>query len=382
MKILICPDSFKGSLFSWEVSQAVREGLESSGFPSWQMVEKPLADGGEGTVEAIVRGTGGKIIEKEVTGPLGEKVKAQIGILPDLGVAILEMAQAAGLMQVPPSRANPRYTTTYGVGELLREAYKLGYRKIVVGIGGSATCDGGMGALQALGVRFLNERGEELSGIGDNLSRITRIDRTGLEPMTGIEILIACDVDNPLYGPEGAAYVYAPQKGASPQEVAWLDQGLRHYARMVAEATGVKIDQLPGGGAAGGIGAGLFAFLGAKLVSGIKLIMDLLHLEEEVKTSDWVVTGEGRVDNQTFYGKVVAGVWEACQRYQKPLVAVAGMLDRQVFPLLLEKRVPAFSIVNGPITPEEAMKAARPLIRQWAASFGLIIGGGALSSGS
>ncbi|MDK2897419.1 MAG: glycerate 2-kinase [Candidatus Atribacteria bacterium] len=375
MKILLCPDSFKGSLFSWEVSQAMREGLESNTFSGWQIVEKPLADGGEGTVEAVVRGAGGKIIEREVTGPLGKKVKAQIGILPDLGVAVLEMAQAAGLLQIPPSQANPRYTTTYGVGELLKEAYKLGYRKIVLGIGGSATCDGGMGVLQALGVRFLDERGEELAGIGDNLSRIARIDRSGLQPLGGAEILIACDVENPLYGPEGAAYVYAPQKGASPKDVAWLDQGLRHYAWMVEESSGIKVDQLSGGGAAGGIGAGMFAFLGARLVSGIKLIMDLLNLEEEIKTSDWIVSGEGKVDKQTFYGKVVAGVWESCKRYRKPLVVVAGMLDPQVFPLLLEKRVPAFSIANGPITPAEAMKEAHLLVKQWAVSFGLTIGG-------
>lgn len=372
MRVVVCPDSFKGSLESPEVCEAIRRGLLRAS-PEFRVLAKPLADGGEGTVTATVLATGGRMLELEVTGPLWEKVKAKVGLLPD-GTCVLELAQAAGLPLVPEEKRNPRFTTTYGVGEMLRWAMEQGYRRIVLGVGGSATCDGGMGALAALGVRFLDSAGSELQGIGENLAKIARIDtRALLRPREGTEILIASDVENPLYGPLGAAYVFGPQKGASPEDVAYLDRGLRHFAEVIRGHLGVQVDTLPGGGAAGGIVAGLYAFLGARIVPGIRFIAELVGLEGAIAWADLVITGEGRVDRQTFFGKVVAGVTEICEKYHKPLLILAGSILWEELPTLPEEVLGIFSIVDGPMTEKEAMERADVLTERAAFTLGRLI---------
>lgn len=372
MRVVVCPDSFKGSLESPEVAEAIRRGLLRAD-PSFEVVLKPLADGGEGTVDAVLFATQGTAVTLEVTGPLWERVQAKAGLLPD-GTCVLELAQAAGLPLVPRERRNPRFTTTYGVGEMLRWAFERGYRKVILGVGGSATCDGGMGALQALGVRFLDQNGRELKGMGENLPKIARIDvEQFFRPPEGVEVLIASDVTNPLYGPSGAAYVYGPQKGAGPEDVAYLDQGLYHLARVLEDHLGVRVDELPGGGAAGGIVAGLFAFLGARVVSGIQLVAELVGLEEAVARAEFVVTGEGRVDRQTFFGKVVSGVLEVCRKYHRPLVVLAGKILWDELPELPDEIAGIFSIVNGPMTEDEAMSCAESLIERVALSLGRLL---------
>lgn len=372
MHIVACPDSFKGSLTSPEAASAIRRGFKRA-HARFQVTEKPLADGGEGTVEVLVRGASGSIEEWEVTGPLWEKVRARLGILPG-GTCVLELAQAAGLSLVPEGKRNPRFTTTYGVGELLRFAFERGFRRVILGVGGSATCDGGMGALAALGVRFLDEEGRELLGIGENLLKISRIDtRDMIRPQKDTELLIASDVTNPLYGPQGAAFVYAPQKGADPEDVRLLDAGLRHFARLIERHLGVLVDDLPGGGAAGGIVAGLFAFFGARIVSGIRLVAEMVGLEEAIAGADLVVSGEGKVDRQTFFGKVVSGVLELCQKHQKPLLILTGKIAWEEVPELPKEIVGIFSIVNGPMSEGEAMKEAGRLLEQVAFALGRLL---------
>lgn len=378
MRILVAPDSFKGSLKSTEVASLIKKGLQRVD-ESWLIVERPLADGGEGTVEVLVQGTGGKIIEKEATGPRGEKVKAHIGVISNEEIAVLEMAEVAGLTLLPSEERNPRFTTTYGVGELIKEAVNLGFRHIILGIGGSATNDGGMGALRALGVKFFDQEGRELKGEGDDLLLLSSIDSQHLfKKPEGVELIIACDVKNPLYGEEGAAYVYGPQKGANPEEVEMLDRGLRNYARLVKEHTGIEIDYLPGAGAAGGIGAGLYAFWGAKFTSGIQLIMDILGVEEEIKKADLVISGEGKVDKQSLYGKVVSGVKEKCERWGKPLLLVGGKITEEAFTLWEDKVLALFSLANGPMSEEEAFKKAPFLLEHLSFNLGRVWKGGGM----
>jgi glycerate kinase len=372
MNVLVCPDSFKGSLKSTEAASAIRNGL-LAGFPRLCIAEKPLADGGEGTVEATVKACGGKLIEDEVTGPLWEKVRALMGILPD-GTCVLELAQAAGLVLVPEKQRNPRHTTTYGVGELLKKALERGYRRIILGVGGSATCDGGMGALRALGARFFDEKGRELSGTGEDLPRIATISVDHLlRPPQGVELIIASDVQNPLYGPLGAAYVYAPQKGAGPEDVRFLDEGLQHFAAMVRQFLGVAVDDLPGGGAAGGIVAGLWAFLKARVTSGIRLIAELIGLEEAIASSQLVVSGEGKIDRQTFFGKTISGVLELCTKHEKPLLVLAGTIAWEELPPLPENIAGLFSIVSGPLSEQEAMERADFLLEKTSFSVGRML---------
>ncbi len=372
MIIVVCPDSFKGSLKSTQASSAITRGLTMASL-RFQAIEKPLADGGEGTVEALLRAQGGELLEVEVTGPLFEKVKASIGILPD-GTCILELAQAAGLSLVPESRRNPRNTTTYGVGELIIKALEKGCKHIVLGVGGSATCDGGIGALTALGVRFLDKEGRKLPGTGEDLARIATVDtKNMLRIPKDVELIIASDVQNPLYGPSGAAYVYAPQKGASPEDVQFLDESLRHFARMTERFLGTPVDDLPGGGAAGGIVAGLYAFLGAKVTSGIRLIAKLIGLEEAIASADLVISGEGKVDRQTFFGKAIWGVLELCAKYQKPLLILAGKIAWEELTSLPQEVIGLLSIVNGPLSEKEAMENATLLLERTSFSIGRMI---------
>ena len=323
MKILIASDSFKGSATTMEVADRIEKGLIRI-IPELEVLKLPMADGGEGTVETLVYGMDGKFVYEEVTGPLGDRVQAKYGIIQDQ-ITIIEMAEASGLVLVEEERRNPSLTSTYGTGELILSALQRGYGKIYVGIGGSATNDGGVGMARALGYRFLDRYGNEIPEGGDGLDGLRRIDRSNVTPLLeDAQITVMCDVENPLYGPDGAAYVYGPQKGADPQMVQLLDRNLRHLADILKEDMDVDIGDVPGSGAAGGLGGGLMAFCGADLRPGIEMVLDILEFDGLLKDVDLVITGEGRIDGQSSKGKVPAGVAKRARKLNKPLVAMAG----------------------------------------------------------
>jgi glycerate kinase len=323
MKILIASDSFKGSATTMEVAERIEKGLLRI-IPELEVLKLPMADGGEGTVETLVYGMDGKFVYEEVTGPLGDRVQAKYGIIQDQ-IAIIEMAEASGLVLVEEERRNPSLTSTYGTGELILSALQRGYGKIYVGIGGSATNDGGVGMARALGYRFLDRDGNEIPEGGGGLDGLRRIDRSNVTPLLeDAQITVMCDVENPLYGPDGAAYVYGPQKGADPQMVQLLDRNLRHLADILKEDMDVDIGDVPGSGAAGGLGGGLMAFCGADLRPGIEMVLDILEFDGLLKDVDLVITGEGRIDGQSSKGKVPAGVAKRARKLNKPLVAMAG----------------------------------------------------------
>lgn len=328
MKIVIAPDSFKENLTSLQVATAIEKGIKRV-LPNAHCVKIPMADGGEGTVRSLVDATGGRIIRKQVTGPMGEPVNARFGLLGDGKTAVIEMAEASGLPLVEKTKRDPSKATTYGTGELIRYALHRGVEAIIVGIGGSATVDGGAGMAQALGVRFMDKSGNPLAegASGGVLNQIWAIDTSGLDPrVRRSKVVIACDVNNPLYGPRGAARVFGPQKGASPAMVKLLDDNLKHFGTLLKKTFEKDIAKLPGAGAAGGLGAGLVAFAGAKMKRGIELVVKITGLEGELKDADLVITGEGRVDFQTAFGKTPAGVAEAARRSEVPVIAIGGGL--------------------------------------------------------
>lgn len=329
MNILIAPDKFKGTLESHEVASAIARGIKKN-MPDARIIVFPMADGGEGTVDALVRATGGRIIKHEVTGPLGEKIVAFFGLLPppsarNSSVAVIEMSAASGLHLISPKERNPLLATTYGTGQLIKVSLDYNPGQIIVGIGGSATVDGGIGAAQALGIKFYDDKGVELGWGGQELERIDKIDPSGLDPrVKKTEILVASDVSNPLYGPSGAAYVYGPQKGATLEMVKRLDKGLRNYAQAIKKDLGKDISEVAGAGAAGGLGAGLSAFLGARLEPGVDLVIKVTGLTDKIREADLVITGEGRIDAQTAFGKVPVGVARIAKQEDIPVYAVCG----------------------------------------------------------
>ncbi len=327
MRIIIAPDSFKGSLTAAEVAASIERGVKRV-LPQAETIPVPLADGGEGTVDALVSATGGRLVTKEVTGPLGERVKASYGLLGDGETAVIEMAAASGLPLVPLEKRNPMLTTTYGTGELILAALDEGCRRIIIGIGGSATNDGGAGMAQALGVKLLDEEGLDIPYGAAGLARLDRIDISSLDRrLAQVEVLVACDVDNPLTGPRGAARVYGPQKGADPQMVEELDQILERFAAIILRDLGKDVKDIPGAGAAGGLGAGLMAFLNGRLAPGVELVLAAVKLEERIqKGADLVITGEGAINEQTVYGKTPIGVAKLAKRYHLPVIAIAGSI--------------------------------------------------------
>ncbi len=358
MRIVVCPDSFKDCLPAAPVAAAMAAGCRRAA-PGAEVVELPLADGGEGTVAALVAATGGRLVERRVTGPLGEPVTATYGLLGDGATAVIEMAAASGLELVPPALRDPRRTTTRGTGELLADALDAGVRRIVIGLGGSATNDGGTGLAAALGARFLGADGGELPPGGAALARLARIDASGLDPrLAAAELRVACDVDNPLCGPRGASRVYGPQKGASPADVELLDNALARYAERLRADLGRDVAELPGAGAAGGLGAGLVAFGGASLGSGIDLVLDVVGFEAALAGTDLILTGEGRLDGQTLHGKTIAGVLRRAARREVPVVALAGSLGGSPATLYQAGLLAAFALPPGPLTLDEAIAAA------------------------
>lgn len=326
-KIVIASDSFKGSLSAAEVAACGERAVHRL-FPDCEVVQLPVADGGEGTVETLTAALGGQSVATVVHDPLGRLITARYGLITKEKMAIIEMATASGLPLLQPEERNPWLTSTYGTGELIRDALERGCRKFLIAIGGSATNDGGMGLLQALGFRFLDAEGQELPGCGGSLSLIQQIDTCGaLAALTECEFTVACDVSNPFYGTEGAAYVFAPQKGADAEMVEALDQGLRHFAQWIQTTQGIAIDHLPGAGAAGGLGGGLVAFLQARLRPGIEMVLDALQFDTQIAGADLIFTGEGKLDAQTCMGKTPFGVLRRAQRQGIPVVALGGAVE-------------------------------------------------------
>jgi len=324
MRIVLAPDSFKESLSALEAANAIEAGFREI-FPDAEYVKIPVADGGEGTVAAMTAATGGRVVEMTVTGPLGDPVASFLGLSGDGRTAIIEMAAAAGLVLVPPARRDPRFTTTFGVGELIRAALDAGARRLVVGIGGSATNDGGAGMAQALGARLTDAIGRDIGPGGGALADLARIDVSGLDPrIAECRIEVACDVTNPLLGPEGASAVFGPQKGATPETAAILDAALARLAERFRVDLGRDVAELPGAGAAGGLGAGLVAVLGAKLRPGVDIVLSAIDFERVVADCDLVITGEGRIDAQSARGKTPVGVARLAERFGKPVIAIAG----------------------------------------------------------
>lgn len=376
MKIVIAPDSFKGSLSALEVAQALHRGLRQAGENAlgWEILEVPVADGGEGTVQALVDATGGRLVEAKVTDPIGRPVQAMYGLMGDGETCVIEMAQASGLPLVPEKLRNPLLTTTYGTGELIRVGLLAGCRKFIIGIGGSATNDGGVGMAQALGIRFLDKDGQELGFGGENLVNLMRIDMSGLmAEAREATFQVACDVTNPLTGPTGAAAVYGPQKGATPEMVVTLDKSLHHTAEIIERDLQVSIREIPGAGAAGGLGAGLMAFLGATLRPGVEIVLNALHFTEKLARASLVITGEGRIDAQTVFGKTPNGVAQQAKALGIPVIGIAGSLGQGAKTVHAHGIDAVFSIVPGPMTLEEAVARSKELVTDLGEEIGRIL---------
>ncbi len=366
MKIVAAPNAFKGSLTAREAAEAMKEGIARA-IPDAEVALVPVSDGGDGMVEVAAEALGGEERKLSVTGPRYEPVEAKFRYVPEKDLAAVEMALASGLALLSEDMRDPASTTTFGTGELIKACLDLGAKHIAVGIGGSATNDGGIGMAQALGVRFLDKDGNELKGVGASLARIRKIDASGLDPRVGTtRIEAVCDVDNPLTGPDGAARVYAPQKGATPEQVEELDAGLANLADVIERDLGLDVRSLPGAGAAGGLGAGLHAFLGAELKKGIELVFSLINFKDKIKDADLVLTGEGQIDRQTIFDKAPAGVGAAAKELGIPCFAIAGSVGDDLEDLHACGIDAVFSIFRGPSTLEDAMKNGKKLVAETA----------------
>ena len=373
MKVVIAPDSYKGCLSALEVAKAMERGVLSV-FPSAEVRKIPIADGGEGTVAALVTATNGQLRQTEVTDPLGNKIIAHWGVLGDGRTAVIEMAAASGLPLVPKEKRDPRVTTTYGTGELIKAALADGLAKIIIGIGGSATNDGGTGMARALGVRFLDAAGQEVAAGGGSLAEICQIDTTGLDPrLKNTEIVVACDVDNPLCGTRGASAVFGPQKGATPEMVQQLDAGLAKYASCARQATGRDVAEKAGAGAAGGLGAGLMFFTPAQLKPGVEIVLDAVGFSDIVRDADFVITGEGRTDFQTAFGKAPVGVAKVAKTHGVPVFCISGGLGEGADDVLAQGIDAVMSICDRPLSLEECMAAGAKLIEPAAARLSRIV---------
>ncbi len=362
MKIVLAPNAFKGSMSAMQAALAMEQGVRAFCADA-EICKVPVADGGDGLAQVLIDALNGEARIFRVRGPLDESVEAALCQVPDLGLAAVEMAVASGLALMAPEDRDPTRTTTYGTGELIRAALDLGARRIVIGIGGSATTDGGIGMAAALGVRFLDVAGEPVAPVGGALGQIHRIDASGLDPrLAEVRCEAICDVDNPLLGPIGAAAVFGPQKGATPEQVASLDAGLAHLADRIATDLGRDVRDLAGAGAAGGLGAGLHAFLGAKLRRGVDVVLDLIGLDAQLAGADLVLTAEGQIDAQTAFGKAPAGVAERAKARGIPCVAIVGGIGEGIAALHPIGINAVFSLCSGPITLEQAMAQGPSLL--------------------
>lgn len=374
-KIVLAIDSFKGSASSLAVEEHVAKGIQAV-VPDAECVLVPVADGGEGTVEAIVDARHGVYHEVDVMGPLGQPVKARYGMIDNETIAVLEMSAASGITLVKKDELNPLRATTYGTGQMILDAINRGAKEIYMGIGGSATNDGGMGMAAALGAKFLDKNGNELEPVVTSLAQLERIDCSGIDPrVAGVRFTILCDVTNPLCGPHGASHIFGGQKGADEEMKILLDSYLELYAACIERDLGVSVKDIPGAGAAGGLGAGMIAFTKAHKQSGIDAVLELIRLEEQIGEADLVVTGEGRMDNQTAFGKAPVGVSGLAQKQNIPVVAVVGSrsLDTEA---VYEKGISLIlDIINEPMPLEEAMKNVDVLTQNTGRMIGRLIKG-------
>lgn len=370
MHIVIAPDSFKECLTAMEVAEALADGLRMA-LPDAHCELVPMADGGEGTTATLLQALGGERVDVEVHGPLGGKTWAYFGLIDQGKTAVMEMAEASGLHLVPPDQRNPLLTSSFGTGELIEAALRRGAQRIVLGIGGSATNDGGAGMLMALGATLLDQTGAPIALGGAALATLASLDLSTLDArLAQVQIDIACDVTNPLCGERGASAVFGPQKGASPEQVVQLDQALLHFGAMLAGQSGRDALNHPGTGAAGGLGAGLFAGLGAELRPGIELVIDTVQLEDKIAAADLVLTGEGRIDHQTIYGKTPFGVAQVAQRLGKPVIAVAGSVG-EGYEVVHEHGINAvFSISPGPQSLLQALASGKEQLTRTARNIG------------
>ncbi|TFF14382.1 glycerate kinase [Pseudomonas sp. BCA14] len=367
MKIIIAPDSFKDSLSAEGVARAIAEGLAHV-WPDAQLVQCPMADGGEGTVDAVLAACNGELRRQPVHGPLGGTVEARWGWLADSRTAIIEMAEASGLQLVPPGQRDACSSSTYGTGELIRAALDLDAQRIILAIGGSATNDGGAGAMQALGVQLFDSNGQPLPAGGLALAGLARIDLEQLDPrLARVRFDIAADVNNPLCGPQGASAIFGPQKGATPEQVQQLDAALGHFADHCAKVLPKDVRDEPGSGAAGGLGFAAKAFLGAQFRAGVDVVAELVGLDDAVRGADLVMTGEGRFDAQTLRGKTPFGVARIAQRHQVPVIVIAGTLGDGYEQMYAHGVAAAFALPNGPMSLERACSEAPRLLRERAA---------------
>ena len=342
-KVVVASDSFKGCLTSIQVADAVEKGIHAN-WPDCQVMKLAVADGGEGTIEALLTTMGGRNVKVKVQDPLGRPIEAEYAILKD-GTAVIEMSKASGLTLLHPSERNPLHTSTYGTGQLIADALHKGCRKFLIGIGGSATNDAGTGMLEALGYRFLDAEGNVLKGVGLSLEAIMTIDTSAAIPeLKSAEFIVACDVESPFHGPKGAAHVYAPQKGASPEMVDFLDNGLKHFADILKSTTGKDISEMPGSGAAGGLGGAFKAFLNAELRKGADMVLDAIGFDEIIRDADLVITGEGKIDSQTLNGKLPSAVAQRASARNIPVMAICGRTEVE--------SLPCFASIC-PVTPQE-----------------------------
>lgn len=373
MKIVIAPDSFKESLTALEACDAIEAGMKNV-FPDADYVKVPMADGGEGTVQSVIDSTGGKLKTLTVTGPLNQPVNASYGLSGDRTLAVIEMAASSGLDKVPFDKRNPMITTTYGFGELIRNALDEGVKEILLGLGGSATNDGGAGMIMSLGGRLLDEKGQSISLGGEGLKDLVEIDLSGMHPrLKDVNFRVACDVDNPLTGKKGASFIYGPQKGGTSDQLEQLDSYLGHFAEVIRQKLGVNLEDVPGAGAAGGLGAGIMAFLNGKLENGGELLVDILELDEKVANADLVITGEGGINHQTIYGKTPVAVSRVAKKHGVPVIALAGSISEGYESVYDEGIHAVFSILNQPVSLEDALSQGYANLKQTAENVARVI---------
>ena len=362
MRIVVAPNAFKGSMNAVQAAEAMKKGILTV-FPQCDVTCVPVADGGDGLTEVMLAGLSGTRVEAMVSGPRMEPLSAPFCMVSSRKLAVVEMAKASGLALLPKARHDPTHTTTYGTGELIRAAMDNGATRIIVGIGGSATCDGGIGMAAALGYRFLDENGAPVEPVGGSLGAIASIDRRNVDPrLDGMSVSVACDVTNPLTGDDGASVVYSPQKGATPEQVIRLDDGLANLARVIRMDLGIAIADMPGAGAAGGLGGGLHAFVGAELKPGIDLVIDVVRLQDAIAGASLVLTAEGRIDAQTRFNKAPAGVARTAKAAGVPCIAICGGIGDGIESLYDIGIDAVFSICNGPQSLQEAIQEAGALL--------------------
>ena len=363
MKIVIAPDSFKECLSARQVASNIALGIRKIA-PNAEIYEIPISDGGEGVLEALINGVGGRRISVSVMDPLMRLIQAEYGILKDGKTAVIEMAKASGLELLKEPEKNPLITTTFGTGQLIKDALDKGCNKIIIGIGGSATNDGGVGMVRALGAKFLDDQGEEILEGGGSLGGLTTIDLSNFDDrIQNCELIVACDVSNPLSGANGASMVYGGQKGGSMEDLEFLDRNLAHYATKIKATIGIDVAQIPGAGAAGGTGAGLLAFLKGQLVNGIELILQIIKIEEFIKQADLVFTGEGKIDGQTLHGKTISGIAAMAKKHEVPVIVLTGKIGEGIDEIYNIGVSAVFSIVNQPMELKVAIDQAPVLIQ-------------------